>query len=55
MWSRASTALSIADDNGATSVEYALMVSLIATVVLGAVTVLGLAVNGLFASVPAGL
>jgi pilus assembly protein Flp/PilA len=41
-------------DRGATAAEYALMVTLIAVVVIGGVTALGLAVQGLFV-VPAGL
>ena len=40
-------------DRGATSVEYALMVSLIAVVIVGAVTVFGTKVNALFV-IPAG-
>lgn len=35
-------------DNGATAVEYALMVALIATVIVGSVTMFGLAVAQLF-------
>ena len=42
-------------DEGATAVEYALIASLIAVVIVGAVTLLGQAVAGLFATVPAGL
>jgi pilus assembly protein Flp/PilA len=41
-------------DRGATAVEYALMATLIAVVVIGSVTALGLAVQGLFVF-PAGL
>ena len=41
-------------DRGATAAEYALMVSLIAVVVVGSVTALGIAVQGLFV-LPAGL
>jgi len=41
-------------DEGATAVEYALIASLIALVIIGAVTLLGQAVAGLFA-VPPGL
>lgn len=40
-------------DRGATSVEYALMASLIAVVIVGAVTIFGTNVEGLFI-VPAG-
>ena len=36
------------DDRGATAVEYGLMVGLIAVVIIGAVTVFGLAVSDLF-------
>jgi pilus assembly protein Flp/PilA len=36
------------DDQGATAVEYGLMVGLIAVVIIGAVTVFGLAVGDLF-------
>jgi pilus assembly protein Flp/PilA len=35
-------------DEGATAVEYVLMASLIAVVMIGAVTALGVAVQGLF-------
>jgi Flp pilus assembly pilin Flp len=45
----------VQSDDGATAVEYALMVSLIATVIVGAVTLLGSGVAGLFAAMPAGL
>jgi len=38
------------DDEGATSVEYAIMAGLIATVVVGAVALLGNNVNTLFSS-----
>jgi Flp pilus assembly protein TadG len=41
-------------DRGATALEYALVASLIAAVVVGAVTALGVAVQGLFV-VPGGL
>jgi pilus assembly protein Flp/PilA len=36
------------DDRGATAVEYALMVTLIALVIIAAVTAFGLSVSGLF-------
>jgi pilus assembly protein Flp/PilA len=36
------------EERGATSVEYALMAALIALVIVGAVTVFGVAVNDLF-------
>jgi len=42
-------------DAGATAVEYALMVTFIAMAVVGAVTLLGVGVNGLFQLVPPGL
>ncbi len=37
-------------EDGATAAEYALMVALIATVIIGAVTLLGTSVNSLFQS-----
>ena len=42
-------------DTGATSIEYSLMASLIAVVILVAVTLLGLNVLALFNLMPAGL
>lgn len=42
--------LNARDDRGATAVEYALMVSLIAVVIIVAVVAFGLSVNGLFDS-----
>ena len=45
----------ITQEDGATVVEYALMVALVALAVVATVTVLGLAVNGLFESVPSPL
>ena len=42
------------DERGATAVEYALMVGLIALVIIGAVTIFGIAVNDLF-KIPAGV
>jgi hypothetical protein len=42
-------------DDGATAAEYAILVGFIAAVVAGAVTVLGLSVNALFALVPPGV
>ncbi len=36
------------DDSGATAVEYALMIALIAIIIFGAVTLLGGSVNDLF-------
>ena len=39
------------DDEGATAVEYGLMVALIAVVILGAVATLGGKLNGLFTTV----
>ncbi|MBV8344103.1 MAG: Flp family type IVb pilin [Candidatus Eremiobacteraeota bacterium] len=41
----------IRDDEGATMVEYGLLVALIALVALGAVTTLGKNLSGLFSSV----
>jgi len=41
-------------DHGATGIEYALMASLVAVVIAGAVTVFGMTVQGLFA-MPGGL
>lgn len=52
-WARRSARLT--GDDGATAVEYALMVGSIALVVIGSVGALGIAVNGLFAGVPVGL
>lgn len=39
------------DEDGATMVEYALMVALIAAVVMGIVTTLGLSISGMFSDV----
>lgn len=39
------------DDRGVTAVEYGLMGALVAVVIVGAVTALGLGVNGLFDSI----
>ena len=39
------------DDKGATAVEYGLMVALIAIVIIGAVTILGTKLSGLFTDV----
>ena len=41
------------DEDGATSVEYALMVGLIALVIVGGVTLFGISVSDLF-TIPAG-
>jgi Flp pilus assembly pilin Flp len=41
--------------SGATAVEYSLLIGLIAAVIVGAVTALGLGVLGLFNMVPPGL
>jgi pilus assembly protein Flp/PilA len=38
----------VLEEAGATSVEYGIMASLIAAVVIGAVAILGINVNGLF-------
>ena len=43
----------MATDEGATAVEYGLMVALIAVVIIGAVTALGLALSGKFGEVGA--
>lgn len=40
-----------ASDEGATAVEYGLMVALIAVVIIGAVTAIGLALEGKFTEV----
>lgn len=37
-------------ERGATAVEYGIMVALIAVVIIGAVTALGLGLNGVFSS-----
>jgi len=43
------------DDRGATAVEYNLMAGLVAAVIVGAVTLFGLDVLGLFNTLPTGL
>ena len=43
-----SLSLFIRSEQGATSAEYAILASLIAVVIIGAVTLLGLATNALF-------
>ena len=43
------------EDSGATAVEYGLLVGLIAVVIIGAVTLLGTKLNGLFGDVNTGL
>jgi len=43
--------IALRDDRGATAVEYGLMVGLIAVVIIGAVTLLGTSVRGLFQTV----
>jgi pilus assembly protein Flp/PilA len=45
----------IRDEEGATMVEYGLLVALIALVALGAVTTVGTKLSGLFANVAASL
>jgi Flp pilus assembly pilin Flp len=40
---------------GATAIEYAIMASVVAVTIFGAVTLLGTTVIGLFASMPVGL
>ena len=44
-------AAALRDDRGATAVEYGLMVALIAIVIIGAVTLLGTNLSGLFNTV----
>jgi pilus assembly protein Flp/PilA len=43
------------DEEGVTAIEYALIAALIAAVIVGAVTALGLKVNSLFESVTAAI
>jgi pilus assembly protein Flp/PilA len=43
------------DDRGATAVEYGLMVSLIAVVIIGAVKLIGTSLNTIFGDVSAAL
>jgi len=43
----------LARETGATAVEYAIMVSLVAAVIIIVVTALGLSVRDLFGSIPA--
>lgn len=43
------------DDHGAAAVEYSVLVGLIAAVIVGAVTLFGLDVMGLFNTLPPGL
>ncbi len=43
------------DEKGATAVEYGLMVALIAVAIIGTVTALGGALNGLFTNIAASL
>jgi pilus assembly protein Flp/PilA len=43
------------EDEGATAVEYGLMVALIAIVIIGAVTAVGTGLNGLFTQVAGAL
>jgi pilus assembly protein Flp/PilA len=43
------------NDDGATAVEYGLMVSLIAVVIIAAVTAIGVALNGTFGAVAGAL
>ncbi len=57
--SRALTALrtrvQLGRENGATAVEYGLMVALIAVAIIGTVTALGTGLNGLFTTITAAL
>jgi len=43
------------DEEGATAVEYGLMVALIAVAIIGTVTALGTGLNGLFTTITASL
>jgi len=43
------------EERGATSVEYGLMVAMIAIAIIAGVTMFGQGVNGLFASIPPNL
>jgi pilus assembly protein Flp/PilA len=52
---RSLSGLPLRRDEGATAVEYSLMVGLIAAVIAGAVTLFGLNVLGLFNTLPPGL
>ena len=45
----------VSDDKGATAVEYGLMVSLIAVVIIGAVTLIGTSLDTIFRAVAAAL
>jgi pilus assembly protein Flp/PilA len=49
------TSLLNRDDRGATAVEYGLMVSLIAVVIIGAVTLIGTNLNTIFGTAAAAL
>ncbi len=41
----------LSDEEGATAVEYGIMVALIAAVIVGTVTLIGTSLNGLFTTV----
>ena len=43
----------IADDRGATSIEYAAIASLISVVAIAAIAAIGVSVDGLWTSIPA--
>jgi len=45
----------IQDDSGATAIEYALIASLIAVFIVGALSVVGSQVNGVFAKISSSL
>lgn len=45
----------LADDGGATAIEYALLAGLVATVIISAVATLGSTVGGFYGEVNAGL
>jgi len=42
----------IRDENGATSIEYAAIASLVSVAAIGAIALIGASVQGLFATVP---
>jgi len=49
------TVTELRDERGATAVEYALMVMLIALVIIGAVTALGISLKPIFSSAASGI
>lgn len=48
-------AAQLRDERGATAVEYGLMVALIAVVIIGAVTLIGTSLDGMFKNVASSL